>query len=124
MSSSAVIDRPTAWPGNDDIILPDEIAKALRTTKAELAETIGLSLDALSRKDRISATKTQMRLRELWEVLNRMSERQGGLLGSYAWFRSYALEGFGHVTPAQLLREGRAGWIHNHLDRFFAGGYA
>lgn len=124
MSSSALLDRPVAWPGNDDIILPDAIAKALRTTKAELAETIGLPLDALTRKERISATKTQMRLRELWEILNRMLERQGGLLGAYAWVRSYGLPGFGGVTPAQLLREGKASWVHNHLDRFFAGGYA
>lgn len=124
MSSSAVLDRPIAWPGDDGRISPDEIAKVLRTTKAELAETIGLSLDALTRKERISATKTQMRLRELWEILVRMRERQGGLLGAYAWLRSYPLEGFGHVTPAQLIREGRASWIHNHIDRFFAGGYA
>lgn len=124
MSSSAVIERPAAWPGDDDLISPEKIAQALRTTKAELAETIGLPADALNRKDRVGATKTQMRLRELWEILNRMKERQGGLLGAYAWVRSYALEGFGDVTPAQLLREGKADWVHNHLDRFFAGGYA
>lgn len=124
MPSTVALEPIATWPGAEDMICPDQIAQALRTTKAELAETVGLPTHALGRKDRIGATKTQMRLRELWEILTRMSERQGGFLGAYAWLRSYPLEGFGHVTPAQLLREGRAGWIHNHLDRFFAGGYA
>ncbi|MEM6826167.1 MAG: hypothetical protein AAF566_13755 [Pseudomonadota bacterium] len=124
MSSSAVLDRPATWPGDGELISPDEIAKALRTTKGELAETIGLSLDALTRKERISATKTQMRLRELWEILNRISERQGGLLGAYAWVRSFAIPGHGGETPAQIIRDGRANQVHRHLDAWFAGGYA
>ncbi|MBW1758509.1 MAG: hypothetical protein JRJ80_20395, partial [Deltaproteobacteria bacterium] len=38
---------------------PAKIASALRTTKAEISETLGLASDALIRRQRMEATKTQ-----------------------------------------------------------------
>jgi uncharacterized coiled-coil protein SlyX len=45
---------------------------ALRTTKAEISETLGLASDALTRRQRMEVTKTQTRLREMLEILNRV----------------------------------------------------
>ena len=53
----------------DQAFSPTLIAGALRTTKAEIAGTLGLSRDALSRSTRIRARKTQTRLREMVEIL-------------------------------------------------------
>lgn len=53
---------------------PARIAGALRTTKAEIAATLGLSRDALSRTARIRSTKTQTRLREMVEILHRVED--------------------------------------------------
>jgi hypothetical protein len=111
-------------PIDGDVLSADLIANRLRTTKGELAETIGLSADALSRRTRLESTKTQTRLRELWEILLRMEERTNGLLGAYAWVRSCGLEGYGERTPAQLIREGQASGLNAYLDQWFAGGYA
>ena len=104
---------------------PALIAGALRTTKAEIADTLGLSRDALSRTTRINATKTQTRLREMVEILHRVEDYTGSPpLVAYAWFRSEALPGFGGMTADQLVREGNAHMVHAHLDRIMAGGYA
>ena len=104
---------------------PARVAAALRTTKAEIAATLGLHRDALSRSARVRARRTQTRLREMLEILNRAETCAGysGLM-AYAWFRSEALPGFAGKTPGQLVREGKASYVHAYLDQLMAGGYA
>lgn len=103
---------------------PDRISAALRTTRAEIAATLGLGRDAFSRKERIRAVKTQTRLRELVEILNRIEPQTGSALAAYAWFRSEPLIGFGGMTADQLVRDGHADFVRAHLDRVLAGGFA
>lgn len=108
----------------DDLFQPALIAKGLRTTRSEIAETLGLSRDALSRATRIRSARTQSRLRQLVEILRRVADYNGSVLYAYAWYRSEPLTGFGGVTPVQLVREGHADWVHAYLDRVTTGGYA
>ncbi|MCY3565695.1 MAG: DUF2384 domain-containing protein [Gammaproteobacteria bacterium] len=108
----------------DDIFSPALIADALRTTKSEIADTLGLTKDAFSRKSRLEAKKTQTRLRQMLEILHRVEEATGSPLVAYAWFRSEQLSGFGGMTADQLVRDGKARYVHDHLDRVMAGGYA
>ncbi|MBE3638873.1 antitoxin Xre/MbcA/ParS toxin-binding domain-containing protein [Mangrovicoccus algicola] len=103
---------------------PELISAALRTTRAEIAATLGLGRDAFSRKERIRAVKTQTRLREMVEILNRVEGQAGSPLAAYAWFRSEPLAGFGGMTADQLVREGRADVVRAHLDRVMSGGFA
>lgn len=103
---------------------PELVAEALRTTKHEIAATLGLGKDAFSRAERIRAPKTQTRLREMLEILNRVERQTGSELAAYAWFRSEPLPGFGGMTPDQMVRDGHADWVHAYLDRVMAGGYA
>ena len=104
---------------------PSLIAGKLRTTKAEIASTLGLSREALTRASRIQGRKTQTRLREMVEILHRVESYSGAPpLVAYAWFRSETLPGFAGKTPHQLVREGDAKHVHAHLDRIMAGGYA
>ena len=108
----------------DEAFSPTLIADALRTTKSEIAGTLGLGKDAFTRASRIRARKTQVRLLQLLEILNRVEAVTGSLLAAYAWFRAEPLPGFGGATPDQLVREGRAEHVHAYLDRIMAGGYA
>ncbi len=108
----------------DDTFSPGRIAERLRTTKGEIADTLGLSRDALMRANRIHSRKTQTRLRQMMEILNRVEAHTGSMLGAYAWFRSQPLPGFGGMTPDQLVRQGNADYVHHYLDRVMAGGYA
>ena len=107
-----------------DVFSPMRVAERLRTTKGEIAATLGLGKDAFSRRERIKAVKTQTRLREMLEVLNRVEAHAGSMLAAYAWFRSEPLTGFGNRTPDQLVRDGEAAALHAYLDRIMAGGYA
>ena len=108
----------------DQVFSPVLIAAELRTTKAEIAGTLGLGRDALSRASRIRARKTQVRLRQMVEILNRVEAETGSLLAAYAWFRAEPLPGFGGATADLLVRDGRADYVHAYLDRVAAGGYA
>jgi len=108
----------------DRVFSPTLIAKALRTTKSEVAGTLGLGKDAFSRASRIRARKTQVRLRQLLEILNRVEAGTGSPLAAYAWFRAQPLPGFGGATAESLVREGRADYVHAYLDHVMAGGYA
>ena len=111
--------------GDPPVFSPARIAGVLRTTKTEIAGTLGLGQDALSRTSRVQARKTQTRLREMVEILRRVEAYTGASpLVAYAWFRSEVLPGFAGKTPDQLVREGKAGYVHAYLDRIMAGGHA
>ena len=108
----------------DEVFSPALVADELRTTKSEIARTLGLGKDAFTRRSRIRARKSQVRLRQMLEIMNRVEEEIGTPLAAYAWFRSARLPGFGGATPDLLVREGKADDVHAYLDRVAAGGYA
>ena len=108
----------------DQVFSPTLIANALRTTRSEIAGTLGLDKDAFTRVSRIRACKTQVRLRQMLEILNRVEAATGSPLAAYAWFSAEPLPGFGGATPDSLVRDGRADHVHAYLDRIMAGGHA
>ena len=103
------------------IFTPARIAGALRTTRDEIAETAGLGRDAIQRKERIASQKTQKRLREMVEILNKIEPRFGSDLIAYAWYRSEPLPGFSGQTAMQLVRAGRAADVLEYVDAVDAG---
>ena len=105
------------------LFAPKKIALALRTTSDELARTVGLGRDAVQRKDRIRSAKTQRRLREMVEIVNKVEPRFGSALIAYAWFRSEPLAGFGGQTAMQLVRAGEADRVLDYIDAVDAGVY-
>ena len=110
--------------GEDGVFAPSRIAKELRTTKEEVARTVGLGRDALIRADRVQSPKTQKRLREMVEILNRVEPRFGSALIAYAWYRSEPLAGFGGLTAMQLVRDGQAAEVMDYVDAVDAGLHA
>ena len=108
----------------DGLLAPKKIAAALRTTSDEIARTVGLGRDAVQRKDRIPSPRTQRRLREMVEIVNKVEPRFGSALIAYAWFRSEPLAGFGGQTAMQLVRAGEADRVLDYIDAVDAGVYA
>ena len=106
------------------VFAPAKIAGVLRTTRDEIAQTAGLGRDALLRKDRIASQKTQKRLREIVEILNKIESRFGSELIAYAWYRSEPLPGFSGQTAMQLVRAGRAADVLEYIDAVDAGVFA
>lgn len=103
---------------------PRKIADAFRTTSEEVARTAGLGRDAVQRKDRVRSDKTQRRLREMVEVINKVEPRFGSTLMAYAWYRSEPLPGFSGQTAMQLVRGGRTDDVLDYVDAVDAGIHA
>ena len=109
---------------DDGLFSPRKIAAALRTTSEEIARTAGLGKDAIQRKDRIASDRTQRRLRQMVEVLNKVEPRFGSALLAYAWYRSEPLPGFSGQTAMQLVQSNRADDVLTYIDAVDAGVHA
>ncbi|MBZ9660770.1 MbcA/ParS/Xre antitoxin family protein [Mesorhizobium sp. ESP-6-4] len=109
---------------DNGLFAPKKIADAFRTTSAEIARTAGLGKDAVQRRERVRSDKTQRRLREMVEIVNKVEPRFGSALMAYAWYRSEPLPGFSGQTAMQLVREGRADEVLDFIDAVDAGIYA
>ena len=109
---------------DDGRLIPRKIAQRLRTTSEELGRSAGLGRGAVQRKDGIASGKTQRRLRELVEVVNKVEPRFGSAQMAYAWHRSQPLPGFSGQTAMQLLRCGRADHVLGYIDAVDVGVHA
>lgn len=109
---------------DDGFFAPSKIAHTLHTTSEEVARTAGLGRDAVQRKERVRSDRTQRRLREMVEVLNKLEPRFGSALMAYAWYRSEPLSGFSGQTAMQLVRSGRAEDVLDYIDAVDAGVHA
>jgi hypothetical protein len=109
---------------DEGLFAPVKIARAFHTTSEEVARSAGLGRDAIQRKDRVRSDKTQRRLREMVEVINKVEPRFGSALIAFAWYRSEPLPGFSGQTAMQLVRDGRASEILEFIDAVDAGVYA
>lgn len=109
---------------DEGFFAPGKIAEALRTTSEEVARTAGLGRDAVQRKERVRSDRTQRRLREMVEVINKVEPRFGSALMAYAWYRSEPLPGFSGQTAMQLVRSGRADDVLDYIDAVDAGVHA
>ena len=108
----------------DGLFAPRKIASALLTTSEEVARTAGLGRDAVQRKERVRSDKTQRRLREMVEIINKTEPRLGSALMAYAWYRSQPLPGFSGQTAMQLVKAGRADEVLDYIDSVDAGVHA
>jgi len=109
---------------DDGFFAPRKIADVFRTTSEEVARTAGLGKDAMQRKERVRSDKTQRRLREMVEVINKVEPRFGSALMAYAWYHSEPLPGFSGQSAMQLVRSGRADEVLDYIDAIDAGVHA
>jgi hypothetical protein len=101
-------------------------AKQLGMSSAQLLETAGVK----SRKLRSDVTLTkldkaaQMRLREMFEIVSRISVWAGGKEQAAAWYRAEPIPAFGSRTAEFLVKEGKAAAVRDYLDHVATGGFA
>ena len=110
--------------GDGGYFAPRKIAVALSTTSEDVARSVGLGRDAVQRQERIRSDRTQRRLREMVEIINKVEPRFGSQLMAYAWYRSEPLAGFSGQTPMQLVLAGRATDVLDYIDAVDAGVHA
>jgi Protein of unknown function (DUF2384) len=108
----------------DGRVAIDRAAGELRMSKADLAETVGLAKETLQRPARVEAPKTQARLREMLEIVARVSPWAGGWVPALAWYRAVPIPSFGGRTAESLVKDGKAAAVRDYLDRVALGGFA
>jgi hypothetical protein len=103
---------------------PIKLVEDYGLTKKQLAETIGIAPEALYKRERLNAAKTQSRLREMNEILTRVAGWAGGPAQAMAWYRAEPIAAFGGRTAEALVKTGHAGPLRDYLDSIALGGFA
>jgi hypothetical protein len=100
------------------------VAEGFGMSKSQLAETVGLAREALYKATRAHAAKTQNRVREMLEIVGRISNWAGGKEQAMAWYRAQPIAAFGDRTAESLVKSGEAGALRDYLDHIAMGGFA
>jgi hypothetical protein len=101
-----------------------EVAETFGMSIGQLAETVGLPREAVYKSARARAGKTQSRMREMLEIISRVSDWAGGKEQAMAWYRAQPLPAFGGRTAESLVKSGQAGAVRDYLDHIALGGFA
>jgi hypothetical protein len=105
-------------------IAAERVADGFGMSKSQLAETAGLARETLYRSERIGAPKAQGRLREMLEIISRVTEWAGGKDQAMAWYRAQPIPAFGGRTAESLVKDGKAAAVREYLDHMALGGFA
>jgi hypothetical protein len=108
----------------DGTISTGSVAAVLHITKAELAETIGVSSQAVGKTRRATSPATQARLRDMIQIITRVMPWSGSAAQAFAWYRAQPLPSFGDLTAEDLVKQGRGDAVRLYLSRIAEGGYA
>jgi uncharacterized protein (DUF2384 family) len=106
------------------IIEVDTVAEAFGMTKPGLALALGLGRDALMRKDRADARKSQQRLREVMEIIALVRDWAGSEIAAMSWYRATPIPAFGGRTAEAVVKDGNAHLVREYIDQLALGGYA
>jgi hypothetical protein len=101
-----------------------DVAESFGMSIGQLAETVGLPKEAVYKSARARAGKTQSRMREMLEIINRISDWAGGRPQAMAWYRAQPLPALGGRTAESLVKSGRAAAVRDYLDHIALGGFA
>ena len=102
----------------------DRIGKSFGLSKAQIAETTGISLETFYRPDRVTSPKAQARLKEMLEIVARVESWAGGKDQAMAWYRAEPIVAFGGRTAEAIVKDGKAAALRDYLDHVALGGFA
>ena len=102
----------------------EAVSSRLGISKRELAETAGLSVNTLQRKERAQAPAVAARIGEMAEIIHRVSDWAGSERQALAWYRAEPLPAFGGRTAESLVKNGKAAALRDYLDHLALGGFA
>jgi hypothetical protein len=108
----------------DGLVDADKIVAEFGMTKAALAQSLGLAEETLQRFSRVTAPKTQHRLRDMIEILTRVAPWAGGMPQAMGWYRGQSIPALGDQTAEALVKNDQAGLVRKYLDGVAAGSYA
>ena len=98
------------------------LARVYDVRARDIVAVAGLPPSA-ARADRVVSKANQRRLREMAEVLDRVTPLAGSSPAALAWYKAQAIPGFGR-TAEQLVKSGHASAVRDYLDEIALGGFA
>lgn len=101
-----------------------DVANAFGMSKMQLANSLGLSREALYKEKRAETAKVQTRMREMLEVIVRVMPWAGGQQQAMAWYRAQPIPAFGDRTAESLIKEGKAVVVRDYLNSVAQGNFA
>lgn len=113
-----------AFMDNAGLIAVEQVADSFGMSKTQLAQTVGLARETLYKAARNRTPKTQMRVKEMLEIVSRVTDWAGGKEQAMAWYRAQPIPAFGGRTAEALVKEGKAGAVRDYLDHLAVGGFA
>jgi hypothetical protein len=100
-------------------------ASQLGVSRAQLLETAGVKSRVKSAAARTKLDEAaQARVREMLEIVSRISKWAGGTEQAFAWYRAEPIPAFGSRTAESLVKEGKAAAVRDYLDHVAMGGFA
>jgi uncharacterized protein (DUF2384 family) len=102
----------------------DRVATTFGMSKTQLADTVGLGRETLYKASRANAAKTQMRVREMLEIISRVTDWAGGKAQAMAWYRAQPIAALGGRTAESLVKNGEATTLRDYLDHLALGNFA
>ena len=114
----------TAFMDRAGLVDMDRVADAFRMSKAQLAQTIGLGVAAISKADRKAAPRAQNRMTEMLEIITRVRAWTGGEVQAMAWYRAQPIPALDGRTAEALVKDGQAHAVRAYLDHVALGGFA
>jgi hypothetical protein len=102
----------------------DRVASTFGMSKTQLADTIGLGRETLYKATRANAVKTQARVREMLEIISRVTDWAGGKDQAMAWYRAQPIAALGGRTAESLVKAGEAAALRDYLDHIALGNFA
>ena len=115
---------PSARHLSGGLVQLGAVADSFRMSKGQLAATAGLSRETVYKADRAMAPKAQNRVREMLEIIARISDWAGGDDPAMAWYRSHPLPEFGGRTAESLVKTGMAAEVRDYLDYIALGNFS
>ena len=106
------------------VVVVDRLVDRLGMSKQQFGAMIGVSGETLQKKARAEAPKTQERVKEAVEIIDRVQGWAGGELQAAAWYKSQPIPAFGGRTAESLVKSGQAGALRDYLDHLALGGFA
>ncbi len=130
----ATASRNSGHPGSESLslyalnakgaIVVDRITDRLGMTKEQFGRMIGISADTLRKSTRAGSPKTQARMREAVEIIDRVRQWAGGETQATAWYKSQPIPAFGGRTAESIVKSGQAPALRDYLDHLAMGGFA
>jgi hypothetical protein len=105
-------------------VTPEQLCEAVRTTRKELAETLGLGKSALSKRPVELSSRSRSRLREFNQILRRLEPLAGSPEIAYSYYRAQPIPELGGRTAEALVKDGEASRVRDFLDHLGRGGFA